>query len=369
MRLFFYLAKAIALPFAYLLGLTALLAVGWQLARVGNITLIAASEGGAFFRLLLYLMPAVAQAAFPAALLAAVIFAYERLAADSELIALRAAGASIFRLLLPPLALGLVVALFLMAVAAWAFPRAVQGFHRDMAELAVRSFQSDLKPGAFSRLGEEALLFHRQDEAAPDDETAWSDTLIVLEPPDLPGTRWLIFSQGTRLSAFAKDKRVQFDTEDGTLLLWGQDTVDRVHFGSGAMEVDVKKWVKTQTRAFHHFHAWDVGRLWKKRDKVKRADRARVKFFLFEKFGLPLQVAGFALLGALFTLDPVRRRRGVTWGLAVFLFVATYGVHQFLRGLFIAGKIPLVVAPFGTAALLFALAGIQSLRLRFGSGG
>jgi hypothetical protein len=51
------------------------------------------------------------------------------------------------------------------------------------------------------------------------------------------------------------------------------------------------------------------------------------------------------------------------------LFVATYGVHQFLRGLFIADKIPLVVAPFGTACLLFFIAGIQTLRLRFGSGG
>ncbi len=112
------------------------------------------------FAVLVFLaLPYLAGVALPLALLIAVLVVYVRMASDSELIVMRAAGVSNLRLAAPALALGLAT----MGVVAWNALVLAPSSERELRDL-----QSNLKdrfsllfaqPGVFRQIGRNMTLF------------------------------------------------------------------------------------------------------------------------------------------------------------------------------------------------------------------
>ncbi len=112
-----------------------------------------------FILLMLLAVPYLAGVALPLALLIAVLLVYVRLASDSEVIVMRAAGVSDLRLAAPALLVGLAV----MGVVAWN----ALVFAPD-SERQLRDLQSSLRdrfsvlfvqPGVFRQIGRDTTLF------------------------------------------------------------------------------------------------------------------------------------------------------------------------------------------------------------------
>ncbi len=105
-----YVATELILPFLFGMGLftSLVMSIGTLFDLVRKVT-----ESGLLLaiavKVLLLKMPAFIAFAFPMSMLLATLMAYSRLSSDSELIALRSIGVSIYRLVLPAIILSLLV--------------------------------------------------------------------------------------------------------------------------------------------------------------------------------------------------------------------------------------------------------------------
>jgi len=105
-----YIFVELLLPFLFGMGLFTSLgvAIGTLFDLVRRIT-----ESGLPFtlalKILLLKMPEFIVLAFPMSILLAALMAYSRLASDSELIALKSIGISVYRLIIPAIVLSLIV--------------------------------------------------------------------------------------------------------------------------------------------------------------------------------------------------------------------------------------------------------------------
>ena len=105
-----YVATELILPFLFGMGLftSLVMSIGTLFDLVRRVT-----ESGLLlaiaFKVLLLKMPAFIAFAFPMSVLLATLMAYSRLSSDSELIALRSIGVSVYRLVLPAIILSLLV--------------------------------------------------------------------------------------------------------------------------------------------------------------------------------------------------------------------------------------------------------------------
>lgn len=120
-----YLFIELLLPFLFGMGIfTSLgLSIGTLFDLVRRVT-----ESGLMLsvalKILLLKMPGFVSLAFPMAMLLAALMAYSRLSSDSEIIALRSIGVSIYRLVIPVLLFGLVVTGCAFIVNDWIAPAA-----------------------------------------------------------------------------------------------------------------------------------------------------------------------------------------------------------------------------------------------------
>ncbi|RMF24287.1 MAG: YjgP/YjgQ family permease [Cyanobacteria bacterium J083] len=107
-----YLTRELLLPFFFGMGLfsSLTLAIGSLFDLVRKITESGLPISVAFQALFLRL-PGFMVFAFPMAMLLATLMAYSRLSSDSELIALRSVGVSIYRIIMPAIVLSIVVTL------------------------------------------------------------------------------------------------------------------------------------------------------------------------------------------------------------------------------------------------------------------
>ena len=129
--------------------------------------LLAAGVGlGGLIRLVGVILPSYLAYAIPTSLLMGVLLAFGRMSADGEIIAMRASGISVRRLLPPVFLLGTVAALATAALLFELEPRS----HLRMKTL-VRELASSVKllePGQFQRLGDRTVYVHDiVDETCP----------------------------------------------------------------------------------------------------------------------------------------------------------------------------------------------------------
>ncbi len=123
-------------------------------------------EAGAPLRLFLWLLlltvPTFLGIVLPIALVGAVLFTYNRLTMDSELVVMRAAGVGPFRLARPAVVLAGTVMVIVFALNLWLTPAA----HRELVRMehAVKNDYSQLflREGVFNEIGERLSVYVRE---------------------------------------------------------------------------------------------------------------------------------------------------------------------------------------------------------------
>jgi lipopolysaccharide export system permease protein len=144
-----YILKECVVPFAISLGvLTFVFLLGYlpQLAdKVINKGVSLATVSLVF----LYNIPVLLGYTLPIAALSAVILTFGRMSSDNEILAMRASGISLRRLLVPLLALGLMFSFFLMILNDQVIPRAYHAQRRLLHETGAQNPAAALEAGTF----------------------------------------------------------------------------------------------------------------------------------------------------------------------------------------------------------------------------
>ncbi len=142
------------------IGLTAIL---WltQSLRFIEVTVNKGASIGTFLKLTLLVMPNFLTVILPVSLFAVVLFTYNKLITDRELVVLRAAGLSHWTLARPALLLAAVSMLAGLVLNVWIIPRTVEEFHQLQWSLRNNATSVMLQEGQFNQMGDGLTVYVR----------------------------------------------------------------------------------------------------------------------------------------------------------------------------------------------------------------
>ncbi len=218
-----------------LFGITLLLVVQNLLRFLED--LLAAGVGiGALGQLCALILPAYVSYAIPTALLFGILISFGRMSADGEVVAMRACGVSVPRLLPPALALGAVAAGISAYMLFDVQPRARYAMRTLVHQLA--GSMDVIEPGRFIPLGDRLLYVH----ALGDSTCPFAGILIGDSSDDERG--FYAAARCGSLEGDASGHELAFVLRDGSIHLRDPDPTRyrRIHFQTMRTSVDISSY-------------------------------------------------------------------------------------------------------------------------------
>jgi lipopolysaccharide export system permease protein len=145
-----YILRELAIPFV--LGLAVFTSI-LLIVRILKLVEMVVNRGvplGQMLRIFSYILPAFLEVTVPMALLLAILVAFGRLSSDSEIIALRAAGIGLYRLLAPVAGFATVVALLTLGLSLYARPWGNSLLRTGLYEIIRTRAVAGIKPKIFN---------------------------------------------------------------------------------------------------------------------------------------------------------------------------------------------------------------------------
>lgn len=110
-------------------------------------------------KLFLFMMPSLLTYTLPVAALAAVLLSLGRMSCDNEIIAIRASGINLFKLIFPLLTVGIVLSLVLVIFNDRVIPYTHYASRKTLAEVGIKNPTAALEPGIFINSFRNYVLF------------------------------------------------------------------------------------------------------------------------------------------------------------------------------------------------------------------
>jgi LPS export ABC transporter permease LptF/LPS export ABC transporter permease LptG len=280
-------------------------------------------------RVFVYLLPSMLSVTIPMAFLLGVLLAFGRLAADSEIVALRATGVSPSRLLRPVLAGSLVTGLLTFWIMAVALPAANQAYREIMFSLVISRTRSTVKPRVFTEdlLRDRTMTLYVSDISS--DTNEWKDVFIhdTRDPKNprviLARTGGLVIDEGARSLEMHLEHGVLHACDPAKPEAYDQQrfrTLDlplpfedffpqQVTLAKGGREMTLAE----LTQNIHDLRAKGKG------DKALSFEVERHK-----KFAIPMACVVFGLLGLGLSLGARKEARSAAFGLSIVVIFVYY---------------------------------------------
>ncbi len=154
-----YILREAVLPFFLSLGVLTCIFLLGNLIRLANMVINKGVSIATIGMVFLYYVPFLLGYTLPIACLTAVILTFGRLSADNEIIAIRASGIHLKRLLLPLAVIGILVSLFSVILNDRIIPHAHYEQRKLLKNVGAQNPAALLEPGIFIRAFEDQILF------------------------------------------------------------------------------------------------------------------------------------------------------------------------------------------------------------------
>lgn len=336
-----------------------------MLFQLANLVLQDGLQLGAALLLFLYSLPTLLSYTFPVAVLTGTIIAFGRLSADSEIVALRAAGLPVRAMLRAPLALGALGAAFLLALNLWVIPVA-RSEQQRLTDQATRltNLVKMVKPRVFYDRIPGVLLYADAADAAGD---RYLRVLIFQHPG--PGKDMLTAARWARLVESPDSGSLQFLLGPGQNALFDRAHPEKVQFSTFAEQtlavVPASSASDSRSKDLQTLTLSELqGRLAAPpSDAVSPVQRSAWRYELHRRFSSALAVLLFALLAVPLGMGNTRGGKGAAFSLSLGAVLFYWVVYSTLEDLAIKGRFsPPLAAWLPCAALLGA--GLLFLHLR-----
>ncbi len=323
------------------------LLVGHMLYTVVQVVVERAAPLPSVAEFVLLKVPGAAVLAIPVSALLAVSLAFNRLAADGELLAIRAGGAGLVRMLWPALLLGILAALAVLGLNEKLAPRCEKRSREVLLSALRRQRSLAFRPGHFLKLSDVAWAY-------PADVDPRRDRLLGVKvflvrpnaPPILLSAPEAVFA---RDALIVPRSRILAPEWDGSLT-WGP---------VGTMSISLKPEALYLPTGAEELRTTPMGELWKRaREQAQRAPRLpnRWALELHSRLAVAAAAIVFCLLGPPLVLHVGRGQSlaGVALSLVVVFFY--YLGMLWTRLLGERGLLPPAAAAWLDNAVLLALA-------------
>jgi lipopolysaccharide export system permease protein len=311
-------------------------------ARMLSITELVVTRGvgiGQVLGMVMYLLPDILTFALPAVTLMAVVVAFLRLSADSEIIALKSSGISLFQLLPPVVVFSLVVFFLGIAISAFAAPWGNRAFKDLLFKIAESRADLGIKERVFCEPFDN-LIFYVNSFGSK--ERVLRDVFVV-DRRDETVTNTIVAEEG-RIIAEPDRRMITIYFGKGTIFAVEQDmrTARTIKFNTYGLTIglkDVMKDLATRQKAPHEL---SVGTLIQ---RVKTApegdgDHSRMMTELLEKVSIPLAVLFMGIIGVPLGAQMRARGRSAGVGVSLAVFSVYYICLMVVRSICSSGSIP-----------------------------
>lgn len=277
-------------------------------------------------RLFLNLLPSILATTIPMAFLLGVLLAFGRLAADSELIAMRAGGISPTRLLRPLGLLALLAATVNFYVLAYAVPEANQTYREIFYNLVVSKAKTGVKARVFVDDLIPGMVLYVSD--IPADTGEWRD--LLLHDNTVANRPRLILARQGRLVIDEGAKRVELHLEQGQLHTLDQTkpgAYELQRFRSGQFPLPFDEFfpkipLQKGDREMTLGELLDAAAAPPVKGQPHEPHKLWVE--IHKKFAIPAACFVFAGLGLGLSLGARREARSAAFGLSVAIIFAYY---------------------------------------------
>jgi lipopolysaccharide export system permease protein len=271
-------------------------------------------------RLLLCFLPSVLAVALPMATLLATVLAFGRLAHDRELLAMKGAGLSPFRLAAPVVGLGAAFSALLLAFNGTVLPAAATRYKEIFLGIVRQRASVAFRERVFIREFDRYLLYYNRREGREGDLR----DVTILEAPPVPAR--IIAARRGRLHVEPGSYRVTLLLEDGVMDQPADRTGEhytRVEFEEYAIDLDIHNALREGPWLAKGLEELTYGELLRRRREARGGpDERSYDVALHQKIAVAFAPLFVALIGA--PLGSLARRGGAAGVLLSFAVIFLY---------------------------------------------
>jgi lipopolysaccharide export system permease protein len=288
-------------------------------------------------KLFLYLLPSLFSFTMPIATLSGVLLSVGRMSGDNELIAIRASGINLFRLLVPVIMIGLIISLCCVILNNEIIPASYHKTRTTLVEMGTQNPTAALEAGTFITAFDKYIIFIYSINGQK-----FSDIRIYEPQGDNKPPRTIIAKRGEFI-LLPEKKILKLKLIDGTsdeINPKDPENFYKINFKNYFMNIDFKK----QNAKEPDKKAKDMtfGEL---RAKIalfnsKNVDPTPLVTEIYKRNALSFSCVIFVLIGAPFAMITRRREKSVNFGFAFLIVVVYYLMLIGSETLSIEGGLP-----------------------------
>jgi len=204
-----YILRETTGPFVFALAtLTSMLLLG-NLIQLAEMVINRGVDLTSVSMLFFYLVPALLPYTVPVSCLAGVLLAFSRLSSDNEIIAIKASGLNIFKIVLPLLIVGIIMSLVLITLEDIVIPHAQFATRKIAKDIGVKNPAAVLEAGRFIDSFEGHVIFIYKIE----DNTLYNVRIYQPQGEDKP-TRTIVAKKG-EFVVLPGEKKIKLKLIDG----------------------------------------------------------------------------------------------------------------------------------------------------------
>ena len=290
-------------------------------ARMLSITELIVTRGVRITQVIgmvVYLLPDILTFALPAVTLMSVVVAFLRLSVDSEIIALKSSGISLYQMLPPVIAFSLLVFFIGLAISIYAAPWGNRAFKDLIFKIAESKADIGIKERVFCEPFDNLLLyvnnFSRKERVLKD--------VFVVDRRDKDVTNTIVAEEG-RIMMRPDERIITIYFIDGTIFIVDKnlDTARTIKFNTYALNIGLKDVMADLASRRKAPHELSIGSLIEQIKTVPKGEITynRMMRELLEKGSIPLAVLFMGIIGV--ALGAQIRARGRSTGIGVSLAV------------------------------------------------
>ncbi len=307
-----YLFMEMLTPFFVSLGVFTFILL---VAKIMELTNLVVSRGVSLEvvgRLLLYALPYFFVFTIPMATLLGVLLAFLRLSADNEIVALKAAGVGLHRLLPPVAGLALFSWLLCSVLAIWALPWGNHNFENLVFKVAQAKADLVLRERVFMDTFPGLVIYINRLPGQ-----GMLEDVFIVDQRD-PSRAHTIVAKRGRIFA-GRGGRIRLRLYDGSLHAVSRNlkSAQTATFQTYDVTIDASHLLAARRTGKHEKEMY-LGELWSEIQKSKPHSKRRylLEMELYKKFSIPFACLVMALIGL-----PLgtHSRSGRSWGVAIAL--------------------------------------------------
>ncbi|PID40390.1 MAG: LPS export ABC transporter permease LptF [Proteobacteria bacterium] len=273
--------------------------------------------------LLIYTMPHFLQYVIPMSIMMAVLLTFLRMSGDNEIMALKAGGVSVYRLVLPVMCFSLVGTLITACMTLYGVPAGTQRFKALVVDVATKNLNVSLKARTFNDSFKQIMLYVNRIDPESGDLRQ-----VLIEDSRTQGVNNTVIARRGRLVSDAKKMVFHLHLYDGSInqVDLHKRTSHTIRFQTYDIRLDLKS-VMTDPGLLHTSPGEMALPLL--RQYIDSAGKGTPRYFkallhYYKKFSIPAACLTMGLLALPLGLQARNTNRAYGIGLGLFFFLLYY---------------------------------------------